>query len=311
MRILVIGGTRFIGIYLTQQLVEAGHEVILLNRGNHPSPVDGLETIVCDRTNPSALKAALTDQTFDAIYDNNGRELAHTQPLVDLFKGKIKHYIYVSSAGVYAKSDQMPHVEGDPVDPNSRHKGKHHTEDYLKSSGIPFTSIRPVYIYGPQNYNPLEQWFFDRIVRDRPIPIPGSGMALTHLGHCQDLAAAMVSVLGKSQAIGQIYNISGEKAVTFDGLARACATAAGKSPDSLKIIHYDPNAFDFGKKKAFPMRVQHFFTDISKAKADLDWQPQFSLVEGLKDSFENDYLANGLDKADIDFTLDRQILEQR
>ena len=310
MRILVIGGTRFIGVYLTQQLVAAGHEVVLLNRGNHPSPVEGLETIRCDRTDPTALKAALTGQTFDAIYDNNGRELAHTQPLVDLFNGKVQHYIYVSSAGVYAKSDQMPHSEGDPVDPNSRHKGKHHTEDYLKSSGIPFTSIRPVYIYGPQNYNPLEQWFFDRIVRDRPIPIPGSGMALTHLGHCHDLAAAMVSILSNSQAISQIYNISGEKAVTFDGLARACALAAGKSSNDLKIVHYNPSQFDFGKRKAFPMRVQHFFTDISKAKAQLNWQPQFNLVSGLKDSFEQDYLAAEKDKAKVDFSLDRQILKE-
>lgn len=48
MRILVIGGTRFIGVYLTRQLAAAGHDVVLLNRGNHPAPVEGLETIVCD-----------------------------------------------------------------------------------------------------------------------------------------------------------------------------------------------------------------------------------------------------------------------
>ncbi|MEL6553259.1 MAG: NAD-dependent epimerase/dehydratase family protein [Cyanobacteria bacterium J06621_11] len=310
MRVLVIGGTRFIGVYLTKLLVEKGHEVVLLNRGNHPTPVEGLETIVCDRTNPEALKSALANQSFDAIFDNNGRELAHTKPLADLFKGKLKHFIYVSSAGVYAKSDQMPHKEGDAVDPNSRHKGKFHTEDYLREQDIPFTSIRPVYIYGPQNYNPLEKWFFDRVVSGRKIPIPGSGMALTHLGHCQDLAAAMVAVLSNAKAIGQIYNISGEKAVTFDGLALACAIAANKDPKTLEIVHYDPKAFDFGKKKAFPMRVQHFFTDINNAKADLQWQPKFSLIEGLKDSFEKDYLTNRLDKAEVDFSLDQQILDQ-
>ena len=310
MRVLVIGGTRFIGIYLTRLLTSQGHDVVLLNRGNHPAPVNGVETIVCDRTDPNALTTALKDQSFDAIFDNNGRELAHTKPLADLFKDKLQHFVYVSSAGVYAKSDQMPHAEGDPVDPNSRHKGKFHTEDYLKEQNIPFTSIRPVYIYGPQNYNPLEKWFFDRISAGRPIPIPGSGMALTHLGHCQDLAAAMVAVLGNENAIGQIYNISGDKAVTFDGLARACAIAMGKDPSIIEIVHYDPTQFDFGKKKAFPMRVQHFFADISKAKADLNWTPQFSLVDGLKDSFKNDYLFNKLDKAEIDFSLDDQILSQ-
>ena len=309
MRILVIGGTRFIGIYLVKQLVEQGHEVVLLNRGNHPSPVDGLETIVCDRTDPQALTKALSDQSFDAIYDNNGRKLEHTQPLADLYKGKLKHYIYVSSAGVYAKSDQMPHIEGDPVDPQSRHKGKFHTEDYLREQSIPFTSIRPVYIYGPQNYNPLEQWFFDRLTRDRPIPIPGDGMALTQLGHCHDLAAAMVKVLDNPKTIGQTYNVSSDKAVTFDGLARACAQAVGKDPNDLNIVHYNPSDFNF-EKKAFPMRVQHFFTDISKVKTELDWQPQFNLVEGMKDSFQNDYLANGLESTKADFSLDECILSE-
>ena len=308
MKVLVIGGTRFIGVYLTKQLVSEGHEVVLLNRGNHPAPVEELETVVCDRTDPEALKSALSNRSFDVIFDNNGRELAHTQHLVDLFKGKLRHFVYVSSAGVYAKSDQMPHKEGDPVDPNSRHKGKFHTEDYLAEQGVPFTAIRPVYIYGPQNYNPLEEWFFDRIVRDQPIPIPGSGMALTQLGHCQDLAAAMVAVLGNDRAIGQIYNISGDKAVTFDGLARACAIATDKKPSDIKIVHYDPAQFDFGKRKAFPMRVQHFFTDIAKAKAELNWQPKFDLIEGLKDSYENDYLATGGDKADVNFSLDQQIV---
>ncbi|MEA5449947.1 NAD-dependent epimerase/dehydratase family protein [Leptolyngbya sp. CCNP1308] len=308
MRVLVMGGTRFIGVYLTKLLIEQGHEVVLFNRGNHPAPVAGVPTIVGDRTDPNSLKTQLAGETFDAIFDNNGRELSDTQPLVELFGDKLQHFVYVSSAGVYLKSDQMPHIEGDAVDPKSRHKGKFETEAYLQAQGVPFTSVRPVYIYGPQNYNPLEAWFFDRVVRDRPIPIPGNGMHLTQLGHVQDLVTAMAAVLGNETAIGQIYNISGEKAVTFDGLARACATAAGKDPDSLKIVHYDPKVFDFGKAKAFPMRVQHFFTAIDKAQAELGWAPTYDLVAGLKDSFQNDYLTSGADKAEVNFALDDKIL---
>ncbi|MEL6137741.1 MAG: NAD-dependent epimerase/dehydratase family protein [Cyanobacteria bacterium J06628_6] len=307
MKILVMGGTRFIGVYLTERLLNQGHEVTLLNRGNKPAPM-GVQVVKCDRKDPDALKSALSGESFDAIFDNNGRELSDTQPLVELFKGKLQHFIYVSSAGVYKKSDQMPHIEGDAVDPNSRHKGKFHTEDYLKEQGVPFTSIRPVYIYGPGNYNPLEQWFFDRIVRGRALPIPGNGMAMTQLGHCADLADAMVAVLGNETAIGQIYNISGERYVTFDGLAKACAIATGKSPDDLKLVHYDPKAFDFGKKKAFPMRVQHFFAAIDKAKADLNWMPQFDLVSGLKDAYVKDFQANNRAASDFDAELDDQIL---
>jgi nucleoside-diphosphate-sugar epimerase len=307
MRILIMGGTRFIGVYLTKILVKQGHEVVLFNRGNKPAPVEGVKQIKGDRTDASQLKAKLSSETFDAVFDNNGRELSDTQPLAEIFKDKVQHFIYMSSAGVYLKTDQLPHIEGDAVDPKSRHKGKHETEAYLTQSGLPWTSIRPTYIYGPQNYNDLEAWFFDRIIRNRPVPIPGNGMHITQFGHCQDLAMAMAAVLGNSAAVGQIYNVSGDRFVTFDGLARACAEAAGKS--DVKLVHYDPKQFDFGKRKAFPLRVQHFFASVNKAKTELDWQPEYDLVSGLKDSFQNDYQVSGRDKTEVDFSLDDEILK--
>jgi nucleoside-diphosphate-sugar epimerase len=308
MRILIMGGTRFIGVALTKILVEQGHEVTLFNRGNKPSPVEGVREIHGDRKDPMQLKDQLAAERFEAIFDNNGRELSDTQPLVELFKDQVQHFVYVSSAGVYLKSDQMPHYESDAIDPKSRHKGKHDTETYLNEMGMPWTSVRPVYIYGAGNYNDLEAWFFDRIVRDRPLPVPGNGEHITQLGHVQDLAQAMASILGNQNAIGQVYNISGERYLTFDGIARACAKAIGKSPDQLKLVHYNPKDFDFGKRKAFPLRMQHFFADINKAKTDLDWQPQYDLISGLKDSFEKDYLAQNRQEAEIDFSLDEQIL---
>jgi nucleoside-diphosphate-sugar epimerase len=308
MRILVIGGTRFIGVYLTQLLIKDGHEVVLFNRGNHAAPA-GVGQIIGDRTHSTQLQEKLAPESFDVVFDNNGRELTDTQPLAEIFQGRVKHFVYMSSAGVYLKSDQMPHLEGDAVDPKSRHQGKHETEAYLKQLGIPFTSIRPTYIYGPQNYNPLESWFFDRIVRDRPICIPGNGMHITQLGHVWDLAQAMTQIIGNNQAIGQIYNISGDRFVTFDGLARACAVAAGKSADDVKIVHYDPKKFDFGKRKAFPMRVQHFFASVNKAQIELNWQPQYDLISGLQNSLVNDYLINGQDKLEVDFSVDDEILK--
>jgi len=311
MRVLIMGGTRFIGVYLTKILVGQGHEVVLFNRGNKPAPVEGIQQIKGDRQDPSQLKEKLSRETFDVIFDNNGRQLRDTQPLAEIFQNRVQHFIYVSSAGVYLKSDQMPHGEGDAVDPNSRHKGKYETETYLESAGLPWTSIRPTYIYGPQNYNDLEAWFFDRLVRDRPLPIPGNGCHLTQLGHVADLAAAMAAILGNEKAMGQIYNISDSRYVSFDGLARLCAAATGKSVDEVELVHYDPKQFNFGKRKAFPMRVQHFFADVNKAMTQLNWKPEFDLLSGLKDSFENDYLASGRDKAEVDFSLDEEILGSR
>ncbi|MEE3716938.1 NAD-dependent epimerase/dehydratase family protein [Tumidithrix elongata RA019] len=312
MKVLIMGGTRFMGVALTKALVSQGHEVVLFNRGNQPAPIEDVRVILGDRTDPQQLKEKLSQESFDVVFDNNGRELSDSKPLIDIFKDRVRHFVYMSSAGVYLESDILPYFEGDAVDPKSRHKGKLHTEAYLnevyEKNAFPYTSIRPTYIYGPQNYNDLEAWFFDRIVRDRPIPIPGNGQFITQLGHVEDLAAAMVAVLGNQKAIGEIYNISDVRYVTFAGLAKQCAIAAGKSADAVKLVYYNPKDFDFGKKKAFPFRLQHFFAAIDKALDHLDWEPEFDLLAGLETSFHQDYLVSGRDKSAIDFAVDDRIL---
>lgn len=63
-----------------------------------------------------------------------------------------------------------------------------------------------------------------------------------------------MKVLGNPKAINQVYNISGAKYVTFDGIARACAKAGG-FPEP-EIVHFNAKDFDFGKKKPFPLRDQ-------------------------------------------------------
>jgi len=113
-----MGGTRFIGVYLTKILAAQGHEVVLFNRGNKPVPVSGVKQIQGDRTNADQLKDKLSAEDFDAVFDNNGREMGDTKPLAEIFKGRVQHFVYMSSAGVYLKSDQMPHIEGDATDPN-------------------------------------------------------------------------------------------------------------------------------------------------------------------------------------------------
>ena len=313
MKILVMGGTRFIGVSLVKLLVSQGHEVTLFNRGKKTSPVAGLRTIIGDRTDSQQLQAKLSNESFDAIFDNNGRELSDTQPLVEIFGDRLQHFVYMSSAGVYLDSDILPYSETDQTDPKSRHKGKLDTEAYLQQvraeNGFPYTSIRPTYIYGPQNYNDIEAWFFDRIVRDRPIPIPENGKFITQLGHVEDLATAMAAVLGNETAIGEINNISDTRYVTFIGLARQCAIAAGKDPSQLNFVYYNPKDFDFGKKKAFPFRLQHFFASVTKATQDLNWQPKYDLLSGLKTSFDQDYIPSNRGQADIDFSTDDQILK--
>eukprot|EP00850_Spirogloea_muscicola_P012046 SM000076S21867 [mRNA] locus=s76:593395:596784:- [translate_table: standard] len=316
-KILMLGGTRFIGLYLARLLVKDGHEVTLFTRGKSPvtQQIPGesdeeyaeysskVKHLKGDRGDPEAVKSALEGTGFQVVYDINGREATDLEPLLDALPN-LEHYIFCSSAGVYLKTDQLPHREQDAVD---RHKGKLDTEALLQSRGVAFTSVRPVYIYGPLNYNPVEEWFFQRLAAGRPIPVPNSGLQITQLGHVKDLAVAFVKILGNEKAIGQIYNISGPKYVTFDGIAKACAKAGGfPAPE---IIHYNPKEFDFGKKKGFPLRDQHFFASNEKAEKELGWKPEFDLVEGLTDSYNHDF-GRGTFRKEADFSTDDMVLEK-
>ncbi|KAJ7977840.1 Chloroplast stem-loop binding protein of 41 kDa b, chloroplastic [Quillaja saponaria] len=317
-KILIMGGTRFIGVFLSRLLVKEGHQVTLFTRGKAPitqqlpgeSEKDFTDFsskilhLKGDRKDFDFVRSSLSAEGFDVVYDINGREAAEVEPILDALP-KLEQYIYCSSAGVYLKSDQLPHFEIDAVDPKSRHKGKLETESLLESRDVNWTSIRPVYIYGPLNYNPVEEWFFHRLKAGRPIPVPNSGIQITQLGHVKDLATAFIQVLGNEKASKQVFNISGEKYVTFDGLAKACAKAAG-FPEP-EIIHYNPKEFDFGKKKAFPFRDQHFFASIDKAKSVLGWKPEFGLVEGLADSYNLDF-GRGTFRKEADFSTDDIIL---
>ncbi|KAK6143835.1 hypothetical protein DH2020_024183 [Rehmannia glutinosa] len=352
-KILIMGGTRFIGLFLSRLLVKEGHQVTLFTRGKAPiaqqlpgepdSEFSDFASKILhlkgDRKDFDFVKSSLSAEGFDVVYDINGREADEVEPILDALPN-LEQYIYCSSAGVYLKSDYLPHFETDAVDPKSRHKGKLETESLLASRDVNWTSIRPVYIYGPLNYNPVEEWFFHRLKAGRPIPIPNSGMQVTQLGHVKDLATAFIKVLGNEKASKEVFNISGEKYVTFDGLAKACAKAGG-FPEP-EIIHYNPKEFDFGKKKPFPFRDQvnklalnlineaqngmlidslsddHYVSIVydecsislprlRRQRVCSRLKPEFDLVEGLTDSYNLDF-GRGTFRKEADFSTDDIIL---
>ena len=211
------------------------------------------------------------------------------RPLVERTGAPSHRFVYVSSAGVYADSELWPLDEDAPTDPASRHAGKADTENWLRAEGIPFTSFRPTYIVGPGNYNPIERWFFDRIVHGHPVPLPGDGSTITQLGHVSDLAAAMARCIEVETATNRIYNCSGRQGVTFLGLVHAAARAAGRDPAAVQIRSFDPAGLDKKARKAFPLRLAHFLTDITRVRRELAWEPRFDLEATLVDSYANDY----------------------
>ncbi len=300
----MIGGTRFVGKSLVSTLCAKGYEVSLFTRGNRPIP-SNVKHFQGDRHLDADLRI-LEGKNFDVIVDVSGRTLQDTKKVLS-FTGLPKYrFLYVSSAGVYSKTNSWPLDETSSIDPNSRHIGKAETERWLEKEGIPFTSFRPTYIYGPGNYNPIERWFFDRITYNRPIPMPGEGNWITQLGHVDDLAEAMSRSLEVETSINRLYNCSGKKSITFKGILEVAVNTCKKTIDEIDIFSFDPLDLDLKARKVFPLRISHFITDISQIEKDLQWSPRYNINDGFEDSYINDYLL----KPSIppDFSLDKALI---
>ena len=287
MKILVMGGTRFVGKSLVSKLLNNDFDIDIFTRGNKSNP-ENTNLIKGDRNDiESILK--LKNKKYDVIYDISGREVEQTKLLIENLDDSFHRYIYVSSAGVYKENYELPLSENSPLDPNSRHKGKFETENWLLDQKIPFTSFRPTYIYGPGNYNKIENWFFERLLHNKTIPIPADGSLITQLGHVSDLSDAMIKSLDFEKSKNNIYNCSGNKGVTIKGLIYLCAEVCGLNKNEISFNKFDFQKLNSKSRKGFPIRLNHYQTDISKIKNHLNWEPKFDLLSGLKDSFIKDY----------------------
>ena len=299
-----MGGTRFVGKPLVSRLLQQGHSLTLFTRGRQPVP-EGVEAVNGDRGDDEALDQ-LKGRGFDVIVDSSGRTLIDSQRVVDRTGAPTHRFLYVSSAGVYAGSPSWPLDEESVLDPASRHAGKAETEQWLMREGIAFTSFRPTYIVGPGNYNPVERWFFDRIVNDRPVPLPGDGSTITQIGHVEDLAEAMARSLEVDASCNRIYNCSAKKGITFRGLIEAAALACGREPGSLDLRSFDPSGLDPKARKGFPLRLSHFLTDISRVERELAWTPRFDARACMEDSYKRDYAL--APTAEPDFSGDQALI---
>ncbi len=298
-----MGGSRFVGKALVSKLISNGHQLTLFTRGNRRVPLD-VEHLKGDRTSTNDLKL-LQGRSFDVIVDSSGRSQIDTEKVLTVTGNPNLRFLYVSSAGVYANTNYWPLTENSELDPASRHKGKAETEEWLSREEIPFTSFRPTYIYGPGNYNPIERWFFDRIVNKHPVPVPKEKNTITQLGHVNDLAEAMVTSLDIDSSKNRIYNCSGKFGVTFQELIKAASIACNVDPQTVEIREFDPSSLDLNARKAFPLRINHFLTDISRIEKDLNWEPKYDLKAGLHDSYVNDYLVSPTIQPD--FSIDQTL----
>src|ERR1044071_7248414 len=145
MRILFIGGTGNISTDCAALLHERGHEIAVVTRGNAPVPA-GYRSIKADRSNRDAMRRALESVPVDVVINFLGYDLPDIETDYELFAGKIRQYIFISTAMVYAKPHlQIPITENAPLgNPYSDYaKNKLKCEEWLLQQDFPVTIVRP------------------------------------------------------------------------------------------------------------------------------------------------------------------------
>jgi nucleoside-diphosphate-sugar epimerase len=164
--------------------------------------------------------------------------------MLELFLGKIGHYIFASSTVIYAPSAILPITEDDPVDrgEDQIEYGMHKIlcEDILlhehRQRGFPATVVPFSMVFGPRNaILDREQRMFVRLLSGRPILIPGDGTALGQVGHVDDQARALRMLMGNPATFGKRYNVTGSQWFSDEGYVDTFAEVVGVEPRKVFI----------------------------------------------------------------------------
>lgn len=320
MRVLVTGGNRYIGLHLVRELVRRGHEVTVINSHEADLP-EGVRRLHGDRQQPGVLTEVLTPHRddFDVVFDNTAYEVKDVEPMVELFRDRVQHYVFTSSVAVYKRSYVQPvretgrtHDAGDDDPRKAYGVNKVRCEQLLFAeharSGFPATSLRVSHTIGPLSPLPTrEPNFFVRLEQGRPILIPGEGFPFVNVVHVQDVATLMASLVGNPAVAGEVYNVSGAEYTSILGSIRLMADAVGVEPD---IVHVP---LDLARSLRPPLvhwgeaLVGGAVFAIDKALRDLDWTPSFGLVSGYADSYEW-FRTGGRERYQFDFSADDEVL---
>src|SRR4051794_12391847 len=251
LRVLYIGGTGTISASCVRLSVESGMQVAVLNRGKNSAGRDipqGVELLTGDVADDASLLAATGDRRFDAVVNFLSYDEGDVRRMVDLFAGRTKQYVHISSGSIYAKPVlQSPISESTPIALNpvlEYARAKYRAEEALRDAqreGFPVTIVRPSHTYDDANPPLPGAWtMVDRLVTGKEIPVHGDGTSLWTLTHAEDFAQGLVGLLGNPRTIGEVFNITGEDVYTWDQIYTIVGDAFGVE---AKLVHVASELF--------------------------------------------------------------------
>ncbi len=246
MKVLFIGGTGNISTAVSRLAVQQGMDLYLLNRGKQQVEIPGAKTLVADIHNFAETAAQLLGQAWDVVVNWIAYTQADVKQDFDLFYGRTKQYIFISSASVYQKPPSHPVItESTPLyNPYWKYsQNKIACEEFLmqayRQHDFPVTIVRPAHTYDTVIPTAVGGWtdysIIPRMRRGEKIIVHGDGTSLWTLTHSDDFAKGFNGLLGHQQAVGHAFHITSDEHLTWDQIYQALAAAAGVEANIIHI----------------------------------------------------------------------------
>ncbi len=266
MRILILGGTRFIGPVIIKHLLSQGWECTTFSRSGK-NTFSNVSTILGDRNNPQDIKK-IDPAKYDVIIDTCAYNLLNLQNIANIINNT-NHYIFISTAAVYKTTTETTALkENSPRGRNEYFEdygtNKIACEDFLLDESLKsrITILRPTYILGPNNPYYREEYFFDGIQKDKSIKIPRESKVNASFVDVNDVAEIILRTI-KTAPITEnpkIYNVANDIPISYKTLAELCLQTTNKT---ASIVEQE-------NPLKFPFPSISLSIDVSKVKSELN-----------------------------------------
>lgn len=319
MRVVVLGGTRFIGRAIVEDLAAAGHQLLIVHRGVlEPSRLPEAQHLHVERASMPGHRAALEAFGPDAAIDCRALTRADAETALASLPQDIR-LVVISSMDVYRafgavnddrETDPVPLDEDSPVRPNRYpYRGKRDgmddydkldVEDVYLPRGA--TSLRLPMVYGEHDYQLREEFILRRVRAGRTrIPF-GAGTWLTCRGYVRDIARGARLVLESPVALGEALNLCEDRTFSVGMWSRMILKAAGSDAELVRVAD---DLLPEDLQATGTMR-QHILATARKARSVLGWTTSDpSAALGVTVAW---HLANPPAEPNADFSADDRAL---
>lgn len=317
MKVLIFGGTRFMGRYVLRALLDVGVEVTIANRGTREEN-KGAHNVICDRSQPGALEQ-FKDSKFDAVIDFSAYASDWVEEAGKFFAGKISRYIFISTGAVYTSSQVFPITEDFPKGPphpfgpyaQEKIRSESLLREFSAQGAFDTTALRLPFVLGPDNYEDRESFVFSRLLSNEPIFLANGGKSIHSFIYAGDVASAIVRVLSLNRTNGsEEFNLAIPQATTSRGFVNLASEVCGIEPN---VISYLPEDFQIDtinfdlKNVAFPFPENNAYLSSEKILTKLGFAPAYDLKSMLSEYFE--WWKKATDKTPKQYPLENRIRE--